>query len=164
MKQRWLCLYVENEIGVLARIAGFFSGKLYNLDSLTVGVTEKKEVSRMTISLTSDERTFCQIKKQLARMVEVIDVVDYTNTLTHSKEILLLKIIDCSPLDKKRLLHFTEKNQLSVIDFNEKDVIIESIQQEKQNSLTMRRLQKIFDNPIEMVRGGSVAMEELEIN
>lgn len=69
MKKRWICLFVENEIGVLARISGLFSGKSYNLDSLTVGVTEDSTISRMTISLTSDDRTFEQIKKQLGRTV-----------------------------------------------------------------------------------------------
>ena len=51
-KKRWICLYVENEIGVLARISGLFSGKSYNLNSLTVGETEDTTVSRMTISFT----------------------------------------------------------------------------------------------------------------
>ena len=62
MKKRWISLYVENEVGVLAKIAGLFSGKSYNLESLTVGETQDKTVSRMTISVTSDDRTFEQIK------------------------------------------------------------------------------------------------------
>ena len=67
MKKRWICLFVENDVGVLARISGLFSGKSYNLASLTVGPTEDRTVSRMTISLTSDDRTFEQVKKQLGR-------------------------------------------------------------------------------------------------
>ena len=67
MKKRWICLFVENEIVELAYITGLFSGKSYNLDSLTVGVTEDSTISRMTISLTSDDGTFEQIKKQLSR-------------------------------------------------------------------------------------------------
>ena len=54
MKKRWVCLFVENEVGVLARISGLFAGKAYNLNSLTVGPTEDETISRMTISLTSD--------------------------------------------------------------------------------------------------------------
>lgn len=69
MKKRWICLFVENEIGVLARISSLFSSKSYNLDSLTVGTTEDITISRMTISLTSDDKTFEQIKKQLNRSV-----------------------------------------------------------------------------------------------
>ena len=91
-KKRWICLYVENEIGVLARISGLFSGKSYNLNSLTVGETEDTTVSRMTISFTSDDRTFEQVKKQLNRSVEVIKVVDYTDIPIHNKEILFIRM------------------------------------------------------------------------
>ena len=71
-KKRWVSLYVENDVGVLAKISGLFSGKSYNLSSLTVGETEDPTVSRMTISLYGDDKTFEQIKKQLNRSVEVI--------------------------------------------------------------------------------------------
>ena len=86
MKKRWICLFVENEIGVLARISGLFSAKSYNLASLTVGITEDSTISRMTISLTSDDKTFEQIKKQLSRSVEVIKLVDYTNQYAYPHE------------------------------------------------------------------------------
>ena len=79
MKNRWIALYVENEVGVLAKVSGLFSGKSYNLQSLTVGTTEDITVSRMTICVTSDDITFEQIKKQLNRMVEVIKVIDLTD-------------------------------------------------------------------------------------
>ena len=54
MKKRWISLYVENQVGVLSKISGLFSGKSYNLDSLTVGTTEDPTVSRMTIATVSD--------------------------------------------------------------------------------------------------------------
>ena len=69
MKKRWISLYVENQVGVLSKISGLFSGKSYNLDSLTVGTTEDPTVSRMTIATVSDDETFEQIKKQLNRLV-----------------------------------------------------------------------------------------------
>ena len=75
MKKRWISLYVENQVGVLSKISGLFSGKSYNLDSLTVGTTEDPTVSRMTIATVSDDETFEQIKKQLNRTVEVIKVI-----------------------------------------------------------------------------------------
>ena len=80
LKDRWIALYVENEPGVLAKISGLFSGKAYNLKSLTVGTTEENDVSRMTISSSCNDITFEQIKKQLNRMVEVIKVIDLTDT------------------------------------------------------------------------------------
>ena len=76
MKKRWISLYVENQVGVLSKISGLFSGKCYNLDSLTVGTTEDPTVSRMTIATVSDDETFEQIKKQLNRLVEVIKVIE----------------------------------------------------------------------------------------
>lgn len=65
MKKRWISLYVENQVGVLSKISGLFSGKSYNLESLTVGTTEDPTISRMTIETNSDEETYEQIKKQL---------------------------------------------------------------------------------------------------
>ena len=87
MKKRWISLYVENQVGVLSKISGLFSGKSYNLDSLTVGTTEDPTVSRMTIATVSDDETFEQIKKQLNRMIEVIKVIDY------GKDSLLLEFV-----------------------------------------------------------------------
>ena len=64
-KKRWICLFVENEIGVLARVSGLFSSKSYNIDTITVGTTEDTSVSRMTISFTSDDKTFDTNKKTI---------------------------------------------------------------------------------------------------
>lgn len=92
MKNRWIALYVENQVGVLAKVSGLFSAKCYNLQSLTVGTTEHEDVSRMTICVTSDDITFEQIKKQLNCMVEVIKVIDLTHVPLHMKEILYAKV------------------------------------------------------------------------
>ena len=108
MKKRWISLYVENQVGVLSKISGLFSGKCYNLDSLTVGTTEDPTVSRMTIATVSDDETFEQIKKQLNRMVEVIKVIDFTNTFVRMKEILYIKVFNCSSEDKDRKWSFSK--------------------------------------------------------
>ena len=100
MKKRWISLYVENQVGVLSKISGLFSGKSYNLDSLTVGTTEDPSVSRMTIATVSDDETFEQIKKQLNRMIEVIKVIDFTDVFVRMKEILYVKVFKCTPEDK----------------------------------------------------------------
>ena len=103
MKKRWISLYVENQVGVLSKISGLFSAKSYNLDSLTVGTTEDPTVSRMTIATVSDDETFEQIKKQLNRMVEVIKVIDFTDVFVRMKEILYIKVFNCSAADKVEL-------------------------------------------------------------
>ena len=161
MKKRWLCLFVENEIGVLARIAGLFSGKSYNLDSLTVGTTEDKTISRMTISLCSDDQIFEQIKKQLNRAVEVIKVIDYMDISIHSKEIMFLKIAKCSEADKTEIFRFAQVYGIEVLDFKRTTVLLECVQSENENDRIIKLLSDMLDNPLEIVRGGSVAIEAL---
>lgn len=164
MKKRWICLFVENEIGVLARIAGLFSGKSYNLDSLTVGITEDSTISRMTISLTSDDKTFEQIKKQLNRSVEVIKVVDYTDIPVYMREILFVKVNSCSEEDIKELFRISKVFGVSIIDYDGTTVLLECIQRENKNNDIVALLKRKFINRIEIVRGGSVAVEALSIS
>lgn len=65
MKKRWISLYVENQIGVLSKISGLFSGKSYNLDSLTVGTTEDPTISRMTIATVSVMKHLNRLRNSL---------------------------------------------------------------------------------------------------
>ena len=163
MKKRWISLYVENEIGVLAKISGLFSSKSYNVDSLTVGVTEDPTVSRMTISLTSDDKTFEQIKKQLNRSVEVIKVVDFTDIPIIMKEIMFIKIGSCSASDKDEIFHLAQVYNLSVIDYNKKTLMVQCVKTEERNNDMIKLFSKLFPNRNEVVRGGSVAIESISI-
>ena len=162
MKKRWISLLVENNIGVLAKISGLFSGKSYNLESLTVGTTEDPTISRMTISLNSDDITFEQIKKQLNRMVEVIKVLDFTNMSTHKKEILFIKIKDCSKDDKTEIFQIAEVFRVSIADYGIDSILLECIQTESKNDALIRLLTSQFKQ-IEVVRGGSVAIESISM-
>ncbi len=163
MKKRWLCLFVENEIGVLAGISGLFSGKSYNLGSLTAGVTEDRTISRITMSLTSDDRTFEQVKKQLNRRVEVIKVVDYTDVAIHMKELMFIKVSGCSAKDMEEIFRISQIFDITVMDYNRDAVLIESVNTENYNNDLIALLGKCFANRIEIVRGGSVAVEALSI-
>lgn len=164
MKKRWICLFVENDIGVLARISGLFSGKSYNLNSLTVGLTEDETISRMTISLTSDDKTFEQIKKQLNRSVEVIKVVDYTDTPIHMKEILFIKICGCDEKEKTEILRTSKIFSISVIDYDFSSILLECMQTERKNNALIDLLKRKFPNRIEVVRGGVVAVESIGVS
>lgn len=163
MKKRWICLFVENNIGVLAKISGLFSGKSYNLDSLTVGTTGDKTISRMTISLTSDDKTFEQVKKQLNRSVEVIKVVDFTDIAIHMKELMFVKINSCTDNELEELFKISHIFHLSVIDYDRNAVVIESVQTESRNNDLITLLETYYANRIEIVRGGSVAIEALSL-
>lgn len=164
MKKRWICLFVENEIGVLARISGLFSSKAYNIDSITVGTTEDQTVSRITIGLTSDDRTFEQAKKQLNRSVEVIKVVDYTELPVHMKEVLFVKVSHCSEADKTEAFRIAQVFGLKIIDYNKKTLLMECVQNQERNNEIIAILKKSFINRIEVVRGGSVAVEAIAVS
>lgn len=150
--KRWISLFVENEPGVLARISGLLSAKSYNVDSLTVGTTEDETISRMTISLTSDDRTFEQVKKQLNRSVEVIKVLDFTEQKIYTKELLLIKIFD----KIEDTLKLFNKYNLKIIK-SQKYLLIESLNSEDINDDIIKDIKKITSN-IEVIRGGSVAI------
>ena len=152
---------MENDIGVLARIAGLFSAKSYNLNSLTVGKTEDETVSRMTISLTSNDKTFEQVKKQLNRCVEVIKVIDFTDVAIYKKELMFAKINNCSDTDIDELFRISQIFALSVIDYKPNAILLESKQTEDRNNTLINLLEKRYTNRIEIVRGGSVAVEAL---
>lgn len=159
MKKRWVSLYVENQVGVLAKISGLFSGKSYNLQSLTVGETEDPTVSRMTIGMLSDDITFEQIKKQLNRCVEVIKVVDFTVAETRMREILFIKVIGCSLADKEEIFRIAQVFNLNVVDYRGGALLVECIKSEDDNNEVVALFNRTFPSRIEVVRGGNVAIE-----
>ena len=160
MKNRWIALYVENDVGVLAKVSGLFSGKSYNLQSLTVGTTEDETVSRMTICVASDDITFEQIKKQLNRMVEVIKVIDLTNVPLHMKEILFAKILQCTTADQEEVFQIAQVFDVQVADIGNNSVLLECKLTERRNNELIALLRSKFKH-IEVVRGGAVAIESI---
>ena len=160
MKNRWMALYVENTVGVLAKVSGLFSGKSYNLQSLTVGTTEDETVSRMTICVTSDDVTFEQIKKQLNCMIEVIKVIDLTNVPIHMKEILFAKVKDIAAEEKLEVFQIAQVFEVKVKDIGTDSVLLECMLTERRNNELIALLRSKFKN-IEIVRGGAVAIESI---
>ena len=136
---------MENQVGVLAKISGLFSGKSYNLDSLTVGTTEDPTVSRMTIATVSDDETFEQIKKQLNRMVEVIKVIDFTDIFVRMKEILYIKVKKCSAAEKVELFQIAENLQSQGYRLRKRQSAVgirsDSHQKRRRNQADQRRIQ-----------------------
>ena len=161
VKKRYISLYVENRIGVLAKISGLLAGKSYNLDTLTVGETEDPTVSRMTIGLTIDDVTFEQVKKQLNRCVVVIKVIEISEVPIHKKELLFIKVSSCSEKDKAEIFRIAQAFSLDVIDYDRKNVMVQCVKTESANNDMIALFNDIFVNRIEVVRGGSVAIEAI---
>ena len=160
MKKRWISLYVENQVGVLSKISGLFSGKSYNLDSLTVGTTEDPTISRMTIATVSDDETFEQIKKQLNRMIEAIKVMDFTDVLVRMKENLYIK--NCTLQEKTELFQIAQTFKAKVIDYGRDSLLLEFVQTATKNDAVIKLMKEEFRD-IEVVRGGSVGIESISM-
>ena len=92
MSKHTLSVLVENKPGVLARIAGLFSRRGFNIDSLAVGPTEHSEISRMTIVVNVEDSPLEQVTKQLNKLVEVIKIVELDGAASVSRELLLVKV------------------------------------------------------------------------
>ena len=155
MEKRCISAYVENQIGVLAKISGLFAGKNYNLDTLTVGETEDPTMSRMTIELTCDDLTYEQIIKQLNRSVEVIKVIDFTDMR------ITKKVNSCKEADKQEIFRIAQTFDLLVVDYNRKSVLVQCVKTVSKNNDMIALFKDMFVNRIEVVRGGSVAIESL---
>lgn len=160
MKNRWIALYVENDVGVLAKVSGLFSAKSYNLQSLTVGTTEDESASRMTICVTADDVTFEQIKKQLNRFVEVIKVIDLTNVPVHMKEILFVKVEGIDAAQRQEIFQIAQVFKVDVNDMGTDSVLLEGKLPEHRNNELIALLKAKFKK-IEVVRGGAVAIEAI---
>ena len=87
-----LSVMVENKPGVLARVAGLFARRGFNIDSLAVGVTERPEISRMTVVVDVEEHSLEQVYKQLNKLVNVIKVVDLPDENSVQRELVLVKV------------------------------------------------------------------------
>ena len=87
-----ISVLVENKVGVLSRITGLFSGRGFNIESLAVGETESKAISRMTIVVSGDESILEQVRKQLGKVIDTIKVIDFTNTDYVERNLMLIKV------------------------------------------------------------------------
>lgn len=92
MSQHVISVQVENKFGVLARVAGLFSARGYNIDSLTVSTTEHEDVSVMTIVVKGDDRVIEQVKKQLNKLIDVIKISDHSGQQSIERELALIKV------------------------------------------------------------------------
>ncbi len=92
MRQAVFSILVENEAGVLSRVAGLFSRRGYNIDSLTVGETLDPQYSRMTVTVTGDDDVLEQIQKQLAKLIDVKEIIELPADSSVCRELVLIKV------------------------------------------------------------------------
>ncbi len=121
MNQHIISVKVENKFGVLARVAGLFSARGYNIDSLSVSKTEHDDISIMTIVVKGDDRVIEQVKKQLNKLVDVIKVSDHSQQTSIHRELALVKI-NCPPAKRGEILQLANLFQAEVADVSLKNI------------------------------------------
>jgi len=150
-----ISVLVENHFGVLTYVAGLFSARGFNIDSLAVGETEDPTISRMTIVAEGDEKTLEQVKKQLNRLIDVIKVIDLTEEDFLDRELVLAKVrID----DKNRseILQIADTFQAKIDDTKKETVVIEVTGDEDKIKSFIKKMKPF--GLIEIVRTGRIAM------
>lgn len=150
-----LSVLVENKFGVLARVAGLFSARGFNIDSLAVGETEDATISRMTIVVDADERTFEQVKKQLNKLIDVISIQDFTRKDFIDRELLLLKV-NLTPQSRSHVIEITEILEGKILSVGPKSICIEIVGN-KDKVATALQLFKPYGIK-EVMRTGTVAI------
>lgn len=124
MGRHVLSILVENQAGVLSRICGLFSRRGYNIDSLSVGVTEDQGVSRITVSLNCDDTIIEQIIKQLEKLIDVIRVVELDEKRAVFRELALIKVIS-SPQTRSEIISIVDIFRANIIDVGTESLTIE---------------------------------------
>ena len=119
-----LSIIVEDESGVLSRIAGLFTRRGFNIDSLAVGPAEKAGISRITMVVLGDSLTIEQLIKQLYKLVNVIEVKDLTLSPYVERELILIKVAT-SPLSRSEILEIASVFRAKVVDFAEQSLTLE---------------------------------------
>ncbi|MBI4335109.1 MAG: acetolactate synthase small subunit [Candidatus Omnitrophica bacterium] len=150
-----ISVLVENKSGALARIAGLFSARGFNINSLAVGETEDPTVSRMTIVVRGDDRTLDQVKKQLNKLIDVITVRDLTKKGFIDRELLLFKI-DVEPDNKNKIINYIEKHHAKILHAGSSSLTVEFVGDQEHVLKLLEGLKEYVVR--DMVRTGRIAL------
>ncbi len=120
-----ISVLVENKFGVLTRIAGLFSGRGYNIDTLNVAPTQNPDTSRMTIVTRGDDATLEQIVKQLNKLVDVLKVDDFRENEYVDRELVLVKVGVANAQVRAEVMQITDVFRCKIVDVQPKSLTIE---------------------------------------
>jgi acetolactate synthase-1/3 small subunit len=153
--QHTISVLVENEFGVLSRVASLFSGRGFNIESLTVAPTNEEGLSRMTIVTSGDEQILEQITKQLNKLIDVLKVIDFSDGSAIEREMVLVKVT-AEDENRAEVLRIVDIFRAKIIDVTPKSYTIEATG----NPVKMDALLELL-RPLglkELVRTGAVAI------
>ncbi len=146
---------MENQPGVLTRVAGLFSRRGYNIESLAVGETHEPTISRMTIVVDGDDLVIEQVVKQLNKLIDVIDVQDVTQAEYVDRELVLIKV-NAEPSIRGEIMQIVDIFRARIVDIGYHTLIIECTGDEGKIRAIEKSLKPF--GILELVRTGKIAM------
>jgi acetolactate synthase-1/3 small subunit len=155
MRRHVISVLMENESGALSRVAGLFSARGYNIESLTVAATHDPTLSRMTIVTIGTERVVEQIIKQLNKLVDVVRLTDLTEVQFIEREIMLVKARAVEQ-GREELKRMTDIFRGRILDVTDSSYVIELTGDEYKLSAFLDAIGR--DNIIEVVRSGATGV------
>lgn len=150
-----VAVLVQNEFGVLARVAGLFSARGFNIDSLAVGETDDPKISRMTIVSSGNDRVLEQIMKQLAKLIDVIRVEDLKPEDMIERELVMVKV-RANAATRSDVMQIVNSFRAKIVDVNTDSLTIEVTGGESKVDAMLELLQPF--KLLEVVRTGTVAL------
>ncbi len=150
-----LAVTVENRPGVLTRVTTMFRRRGFNIDSLTVGATENSSISRMTIVVQGDDKIIEQVTKQLHKLIDVIKIIDVTESKAVERELVLVKVKADAGV-RAEIMQIVEIFRAHIVDIGRNTLIIEVTGDSGKIDAIEEALRPF--GIIELVRTGKIAM------
>ena len=120
-----ISVLVENKFGVLARIAGLFSGRGFNIDTLNVGPTHQEGRSRITATLNGDEKALDQCVKQLDKLIDVIDIQNFSDNESVGRELVMIKV-KANSSNRSEVTQICDVFRGKIIDVAKESLVVEA--------------------------------------
>jgi len=149
-----ISVLVENKFGVLARVAGMFSGRGFNIETLNVAPTQDASLSRITAVLISDDSALDLCIKQLRKLVNVVDVVDFTEGQAVSRELVLIKV-KADTKTRSEIMQISDIFRTKIVNVSHESLIIEMTGDDAKVSAFLKLLEPF--GIIEIARTGALA-------
>ena len=153
--KRIYSVLVENRSGVLCKVAGLFSRRCYNIDSLAVGETDDPMVSCMTIVSSGDQRTIEQIEKQLNKKLDVIKVKTFDESHGISRELMLVKV-KYNRNNRRDIMEICDILKAEIVDMSKSQMIIQICDIQEKIQLFMSMMKSV--SIVEVARTGTLAL------
>ena len=148
---------VENRSGVLCKVAGLFSRRCFNIDSLAVGETDSKDVSCMTIVSSGDKRTIEQIEKQLNKKLDVIQVKTFDTESSISRELMLIKV-KYNKTNRRDIMETCEIMHAQIVDMSKNLMLIQMCDLPERTQILIDMFQSV--SIVEVARTGTLALQK----